>query len=80
MSGIPSRLVEGERERCRVSLNVSKDVIKGAISATEEAGTGLILSTKSVAKGMIMGVGDVGGDVVTVTGQTVKGAVKGAQR
>ncbi len=50
----------------------------GTIQATEEVGTGLILSTKSVAKGVIMGISDVGGDLVSVAGQTVKGAVKGA--
>ncbi len=59
-------------------ITVAKDVMKGAIQATEEVGTGLTLSTKSVAKGIVMGVSDVGGDVVAVATTTVERAVKGA--
>lgn len=54
------------------TVGITKDVIKGAMQATEEVGTGLILSTKSVAKGVVMGVSDVGGDIVSVSGQTVR--------
>ena len=61
-----------------MSLSLTAEVMKGAIKATEEIGTGLTLSAKSVTKGVVMGIGDVGGDVMTAASRTVKGAVTGA--
>lgn len=58
--------------------SITKDVVTGAIRATEEVGTGLILSTKSVVKGALIGVNDIGGDVLSVIDPTVKSAVKTA--
>jgi hypothetical protein len=59
-------------------VNVTREVVGGAVAATEEVGIGLILSAKSVAKGVVLGVGDVGGDVVDVARVTVKALVIGA--
>lgn len=61
-----------------MGVGFTADLMKGAIKATEEVGTGLTLGAKSVTKGLITGAGDVGGDMVTVAHKTVGGVVKGA--
>lgn len=48
------------------------------MKATEEVGTGLVLTTKNVAKGIIFGVAEVGGDIVSAATQTVKTAISSA--
>lgn len=57
---------------------VTKDIVTAAISASEEIGGGLAVSSKGVAKGIVMGVSDVGGDIIEAAKQTVQAAVTGA--
>ncbi len=57
------------------AVNITRDVVKGALAATEDLGTGLVVTTKSVAKGVALGVSDVGGDVISAASETARAAV-----
>lgn len=57
-------------------VNVVQHVVKGAIEASEQVGTGLTLSARSVAKGIVLGVHDVNGDVVAASFEAMRSLIR----
>lgn len=57
-------------------ITVVRDVVAGAIQATERAGTGLSVSIKGVARGVAMGAHDVRSDICKAASETVRLAVR----
>ena len=50
------------------AVNVTRDVLKNVISATEDVGSGLVGGARHIATDVVQGVGDVGASAVhTVT-------------
>lgn len=61
-------------------VGVVRDVVSGAIQATEQNGSSLAVSIKGLARGVVMGVHDARADVVKAASETVKLVVKHAGR
>lgn len=59
---------------------VLRDVIGGAMQATEQAGTELAVSIKGVARGAVAGVHDVKGNVAKAAAEIVKAAMRQAHK
>lgn len=57
---------------------VVRDVVAGAIQATEQTGNGLAVSVKGIARGVVMGVHGARADVNKAASEVVKLAVKHA--
>lgn len=60
-------------------IGVARDVLKGAIAATEDVGTGLVGGVQHVAKDLLHGVGDVGGAAVHTLTDLLVGVVGGVK-
>jgi hypothetical protein len=57
---------------------VIRDVVAGAVQASEQAGTSLAASARSIAKGIMLGVNEVGGNIAAAATETVRTVVKHA--
>lgn len=55
-----------------------EEVVRGAVAATLQAGTGMLVTVKAVAKGVVLGVSDAGGDVLAAALATTRSAVQAA--
>lgn len=60
-------------------IGVARDVLKGAVAATEEVGSGLVGGVQHVATDVVHGVGEVGGTAVHTLTDLLVGIVGGVK-
>lgn len=60
-------------------IGVARDVLKGAVAATEEVGSGLVGSVQHVATDVVHGVGEVRGTAVHTLTDLLVGIVNGVK-